>query len=385
MPLQDFSKHRLLAPGPVPLSEKVRQSLSAPMIHHRTPEFEAILQSCWKNLQWMFQTTQPVLILPTTGSGGMEAVMTNTLSPGDSVLVVVSGKFGERWKKMAEVYGLNAESFDSPWGKKLDLAGFEKKLQSKAYSAVFTQVCETSTATLHPIQEMAALHRRHQKGLFIVDAITAIGCTPLPMEEWGLDGVVAGSQKAFALPTGLAFVALSEKAWKANSHSGIPKFYLDLKKEREANEKGQTHFSSSVTLVRALSVALQEFQEMGLDSLLKLIHKRAQATREGLTAMGLKIYSESPSPSVTAVEVPSALDGAKLRAHIESQYRITLMGGQDHLKGKILRFGHMGNISPDDILASLEALGLACRDFGLQDMSDEKIQSALERAGKILK
>jgi aspartate aminotransferase-like enzyme len=387
MPLHDFQKYRLMAPGPVPLSQKVIEALRLPMIHHRTPEYEKIFQEALSGLKWMFQTRQPVMILSSTGTGGMEAALVNCLSPGDKVLVVVSGKFGERWKKIADIYGFETEVFESDWGARLDLEAFESALSKPGYKykAVLTQVCETSTATLHPIRQMAALCRRHQaEALFMVDAISAIGCTPLPMDAWDLDVMVAGSQKAFALPTGLSFVALSERAWEANAEATSPRFYFDLKLERQSNEKGESHFSSSVILIRALNAVLHEFKAIGLENLAEDIGRRAEATRRGANELGLDIYSQCPSPSVTAVKVPSGVNGAKLRDHIEEKYNLTLMGGQDHLKGKILRFGHMGAISPEDILASLEALALALRDLGYADIKDPNIVTALETARRIL-
>lgn len=382
MPQSDFSKYRLLAPGPVPLSEKVKEALSLPMIHHRTPEFEEVFLECLENLKWIFQTQQPVMILPTTGSGGMEAALCNTLSPGDEILVIVSGKFGERWKKMAEIYGIKAEAFNVGWGETLNLSSLEKKLSEKQYAAVLSQVSETSTATVHPIREMALLHKKYQKGLFILDAISALGCMPLPMDEWGLDVVVAGSQKAFALPTGLSFIALSERAWEANKTARCPRFYLDVKKEKEANDKGQTHFSSSVLLVRALQAVLREFKTLGLDQLIAEIQSRAVATREAVENLGLKVYSSSPSPSVTAVSLPEDVDGAKLRTHIEKTYNVTFMGGQDQLKGRIIRIGHMGFIDTEDILASVEALGLGLRDLDKNKVTMAQIEQAMDNLKK---
>ncbi len=384
MPLHDLEKYRLMAPGPVPMSEKVQKALALPMIHHRTPEFDEILKQALEGLKWIFQTEQPVLILPTTGSGGMEAALVNTLSQGDEILCVVSGKFGERWKTMADIYGVKTEVFNVPWGESLDLTKFENQLKQKPYKAVLTQVSETSTATLNPIEQMSQLIKRTQtSALFMVDAISAIGCTPLPMDQWGLDVVVAGSQKAFALPTGLSFVALSKKAWAANSTAKLPRFYLDLKLELEANKRGETHFSSQVLIIRALNAALQDFRSSGLETMIRDVEKRANATRKAALALGLKIFSESPSPSVTAVRLPDGLKGAELRSLIEQKYKVTLMGGQDHMKGKILRFGHMGAITPDDVLASIEALALGLREMGVE-MPDKTIVAALSVAREAL-
>lgn len=354
-----------MTPGPVPLSPAVREILSAPMIHHRTPEFEAVLKSVLQKLKKTFLTKQPVFMHAATGSGAMESAIVNTLSPGDEVLTIVSGKFGERWAKMAETFGIKSHVLNVTWGEAVKVSDVERMLQSlPQVKAVFCQACETSTATVHPIREIADLVRRRENTLFIVDAITALGAMPLAMDDWGIDVVVSGSQKAFMLPTGLSFIALSEKAWKFNQSAKCPRFYFDLAQEKKALEKGETFFSSAVSHVRALDIALDSLTDTALSVSIRRCETLAEVTRKAGELYGLKVFSKAPSPAVTALVVPEGIDGAKLRDHLESEYNVTVMGGQDQLKGKIIRIGHLGYITDDDMYATFEALGLALRDLG---------------------
>jgi aspartate aminotransferase-like enzyme len=346
--------YRLLAPGPVPVPPLVMQKMSEKVIHHRTPEFEKILVETWSGLQHVFQTRQPVQILCGTGSAAMEAAVVNLLSPGDEALVVVSGKFGERWAEICARYGVVVHKLEVEWGSPVAIAELGAKLNAHPkVKAVFSQVCETSTATLHPIEKMAALVKA-SGALFVVDAITAVGCMPLPMDAWGLDCVIAGSQKAFMIPTGLSFIALSERAWKAQGSAKSPKFYLDLALEKKANDKKETHFSTPTPLIVGLHQVLKRIQEVGLEQVVARCELLAGVTRTFGERLKLETFSRSPSSSVTALRTPS--DSAALRDWLEKERNITIMGGQDHLKGKIIRIGHMGDVRDDDMLALFEAL-----------------------------
>lgn len=370
--------YRLLAPGPVPVPPPVLEAMSAKVLHHRTPEFERILREVWSGLQSVFITKQPVQILAGTGSAAMEAAVVNLLSPGDQVLVVVSGKFGERWAEQCERYSIQVLRLNVPWGEPVQLEELETALKShRAVRAVFSQACETSTATVHPIQKMAQVIARHSQALFCVDAITAVGCMPLPMDDWALDCVVAGSQKAFMIPTGLSFVALSERAWKIQGQSRLPKYYLDLGAEKAANAKGETHFSTPTSLVVGLNRVLKEIQSRGLSLVIERCQALAKATREAGAELGLQIYSHSPSSSVTALITPNGLNSAQLRDWLEKERNITIMGGQDQLKGKIIRIGHMGYIQNDDMRALITALG-----EGLKSEGGQKALAVLDRTLK---
>lgn len=363
---ESFLKYRLMAPGPVPLHPLILKALSEEMLHHRTPLFDRILKNALQKLKKIFLTEEPVYILSGVGSSGMEAALVNTLSPGDEVLSIVSGKFGERWADMAQTFGYKTHIMNVTWGEAVSPQEVEKYLnENPNIKAVLCQACETSTAVLHPIQKLGEIISKRAQTLFMVDGITAVAATDLPMDAWKIDVLVAGSQKAFMLPAGLSFVSLSKKAQAAMMEAKTPRFYLDLRKEKKANENGETYFSSSVSLVRALEKALDIMLDQGLDTWIADIQKRADFTTHIARTLGLEVYSRSPCPSLTALKVPQGLDGVKWRAHLEQNYNITVMGGQDQLKGKILRVGHMGYITNEDLLAWAGAMYKSLKDFDI--------------------
>lgn len=371
----NFDDYSLLAPGPVSLHPEVRQALALPMIHHRTPEFDKILARVLQGLKGVFQTKQNVYMHSSTGSGGMESLLVNVLSPGDKVIAIVSGKFGERWAQMAEVFGARVISHSVPWGEAVNVSDIQKLLaQHPDTRAVLCQACETSTAVTHPIQELAALIAPLPETLFLVDAITALGAFPLPMDLWKIDGIVAGSQKALMLPTGLSFVAFSKKAEAFFDKATCPRYYFDIRREKKANASGETFFSSSVSLVRALDVVLTLISEQGLERLFAANHRRAEATRLFAQKLGFGLYAKSPSDSVTALTVPAGMDGQKIRLYLEEKYNITIMGGQDQAKGKIIRIGHMGYIQDPEMIKLIRALGLTLQHFDANFISTQKIE-----------
>lgn len=343
--------YNVLAPGPVNLHPEVQKALALPMIHHRTPEFDAILKRVLTRLKVIFETDQPCFALTSTGSGGMEALLVNTLAPGDHVLGIDSGKFGERWCEMAEVYGARLTTHKVKWGQAVQVTDVRQILeQNPDIKIVMCQACETSTGIKHPIQELGALVHERPGTLFLVDGITALGAFALPMDEWHIDGLVGGSQKAFMLPTGLSLLSFSKKAWKVIENNPQPRFYFDVRKEHKANAKGETFFSSNVTLIRALDVVLDMILAKGLAAHFAEIRRRAEFTRLFAQKLGLTLYAEAPSESLTAVRVPEGLDSQKIRLLLEERFGITLMGGQDQAKGKILRIGHMGHITPEQMI-----------------------------------
>lgn len=362
MTSHDYS---LLAPGPVNLHPEVRRILALPMIHHRTPEFDAVLARVLDGLKKVFGTSERVFIHSSTGSGGMESLLVNTLSPGDRVLAVVSGKFGERWAEMASVFGARVTRLDVPWGEAVDPAKVEEFLVSNPDTRfVITQACETSTAVLHPIERLGKIVAARAKTFLLVDGITAVGAMPLPMDAWHIDGLVAGSQKAFMLPAGLSFVAFSKKIAPVVDSATTPRYYFDIRREKKANEGGETFFSSAVPLLRALDWVLEDIGRTGLESLHKTIHRRAAMTRAFAQLAGLGLFSKSPSPSLTALLVPPGIDGQKARLALEKNHHLTVMGGQDQAKGKILRVGHMGFIKDEDMLRLFEAVSLTFAELG---------------------
>lgn len=367
----------LLAPGPVQLHPEVQKILSQPMIHHRTPEFDEILKRVLSGLKFFFQTEQPVFMHTSTGSGGMESLLVNVITPGDEVLAIVSGKFGERWADMAEVYGAKVHRMNIAWGQAVNTADVENFLQKNLnIKIVLCQATETSTATAHDIKTLGQIIAP-TLALFLVDGITAVGAYDIKMDEWKIDGLVAGSQKAVMLPTGMSFVCLSKKAWAVVEKCKAPRFYFDLRREHKANLNGETLFSSPVPLIKALDFVLTRIQQIGLQTHFQQLRRRADFTRALAAVMKLDLYSQSPSDSVTALVLPTGLNGAALREHLEKKYLVTVMGGQDQAKGKIIRIGHMGYIRDTDMIETMYRLAQVLQDQAYE-INSEEIKQASE-------
>ena len=364
----------LLAPGPVQLHPEVQKILAQPMIHHRTPEFDAILNRVLTSLKFFFQTKNPVFMHTSTGSGGLESVLVNLLSPNDEILAIVSGKFGERWADMAEAFGAKVHRLNVAWGQAVSVSEVEIYLnKNKNIKLVLCQSCETSTATTHDIKALGAVIAK-TPSLFLVDGITAVGAYDIKMDEWCIDALVAGSQKAVMLPTGLSFVSLSQKAWAVAEKATCPKFYFDLRNVLKANTNGETLFSANVPLVKALDFVLLRLEQIGFTTFLQQIKRRADFTREIAKKMQLSLYSSAPSDSVTALNLPQNIDGVKLRENLEKKYLVTLMGGQDQAKGKIIRIGHMGYILDEQLVETMYRLALVLQEFAF-DINPEKIKT----------
>ncbi len=339
-----------MTPGPVKMPQKVYESLVQPMIHHRTSLFKSEFKTTLEKLKFVFQTKQSVYILTATGSGAMEAAITNTLSPHDTVVVLSGGKFGERWSDISRAYGLNVLEQKIKWeypASPQDLKNI--LLKEKNIKAVMCQACETSTGVLNPIQDLAKVTKEHSDALFIVDGIMGVGAFPLPMDQWGIDILISGSQKAFRIPTGISFIALSEKAIQASRSSKLPNFYFNLEIERECNKADQTHFSSPVLHIRALSQVLDDFEKNGLEYYFSYCQKLSNITLKLGQYLGFKSFTHSPAPSVSALKVPEHLDGNLIKTKLENEHNLSIGGGQDHLKGKILRLGHIGDIKKNDL------------------------------------
>jgi len=356
----------LLAPGPTPVPDRVLLAMAQPMIHHRTPQFSAIFAEVKEDLKYLFQTKQDVLILAASGTGAMEGSVTNLFSPGDEVIVINGGKFGERWGKISESYGLKAHWLNVEWGKAVDPKDVKKILDANPkIKGIMVQASETSTAVAHPIKELAQFTKNRQDCLLIVDGITAVGVFPVPMDELGIDVLVSGSQKAFMLPPGLAFAALSEKAWKFMETAKCPRFYFDFKKERKNLKDNTTAYTPAASLIIGLREALRMIKEEGLENVFARHNRLARATRAAVKAMNLKpLAPDSPSDATTGVYVPEGVDGGKLVKYLRDEMGITLAGGQDHLKGKILRIAHLGYIDTFDIIVAISSIEMALRKFG---------------------
>lgn len=354
----------VLAPGPVNLHPSVQTALALPMIHHRTPEFDLILREALAKLKKVFQTDQPVFISTSTGSGGMECLLVNTLSKGDLVLCIESGKFGERWKEMAQTYGAEVHTLKVNWGEAVnpnDVHEFLKK--NPRTSLVLCQACETSTGTSHPIEALGKIIQQFKDTLFLVDGITALGAEPLPMKDWFIDGLVGGSQKAFMLPTGMSLLSFSEKAWKKVLVADTPRYYFDVRRELKANQKGETFFSSNVTLIRALNVVLDLILKPDLSGHFAEIKQRGDFARDIAQLMGFTLFSKAPARALTALTVPDGFDSQKIRLQLEKNHHITIMGGQDQAQGKILRIGHMGYIQWPQMIDLMEKIYLTMTEI----------------------
>lgn len=359
-------KRYLLAPGPTPVPPEVLLSMAMPIIHHRSPDFLPVLDSAKKGLQWLFQTKNDVLILASTGTGGMVGAVNNFFNPGEKALVINGGKFGERWTKICQAYGLKVEEIVVEWGYSIKPDMVEAALKKDPeIKAVFVQATETSTGVYHDIEGLGKVIKNYPDTLFVVDAISALVAQDIRTDEWNIDIMVGGSQKGLMLPPGLAFVSVSEKAWKKHETSKMPRFYFNFKKERENLAKNQTNFTSAVTLIIGLNEAMKILQKEGLENVFKRHARLANATREAVKTLGLGIYSkESPSNSVTAIEMPDGIDGQLVYKTLREKYGITGAGGQDRAKGKIFRLAHLGYADTFDIITGIAALEMVLKQLG---------------------
>jgi len=360
-----MQKKYLLAPGPTPVPPEALLAMAMPIIHHRAPDFLPVLESAKKGLQWLYQTKNDVLILCSTGTGGMDGAVSNFLSPGDDVLVINGGKFGERWTKICQAYGMKVEEIIVEWGYAVKPEQVETSLKKNPkIKAVFIQANETSTGVYHDIKAVASVVKKTD-ALFVVDAISALVAHDLRTDEWGIDVMVGGSQKGVMLPPGLAFVSVSDKAWKMADAAKTPKFYFNFKKERENLAKNQTLFTSPVTLIIGLNAAIKMLQDEGLDNVLARHAKLAKATRAGASALGLKLFpKENPSNALTAIEAPAGVDGQAIYKDLRVKYGITGAGGQDKLKGKIFRIAHLGYADTFDVITAIAGIEMVLKGLG---------------------
>jgi aspartate aminotransferase-like enzyme len=360
-----------MIPGPTPVPEKVLLAMAKHPIGHRSGEFSKIIGELTENLKWLHQTQNDVLMLTASGTGAMEAGIINFLSPGDRVLVGNNGKFGDRWAKVSKAYGLTVEEIKAEWGKALDPEEFRAKLAAdsdKSIKAVIVTHSETSTGVLNDLAAINTAVKEHGEALIIVDAVTSLGAVSLPVDEWGLDVVGSGSQKGYMIPPGLAFVSVSAKAWKAYESAKMPRFYLDLKKYKKATDENSSPFTPPVNLMYGLQASLQMMQAEGLDNIFARHQRHTQATRAAMKAMNLPLFApdEAASPAITAV-APVTVDAEKIRGAMRKQFDIALAGGQDHLKGKIFRIGHLGFVCDRDILSCVGALESVLLGLGNSD------------------
>ncbi len=359
-------KHYLLSPGPTPVPNEVALAMSETMIHHRTPQFNQIFEQARQGLKKLFGTTNDVLMLASSGTGAMEASVANLFSPGDKVLVINGGKFGERWLNIANAFGLDPVELKVEWGQAVKVDAVEKQMKAHPdLKGVMIQASETSTTVLHPVKEIAKLTKNGP--LFVVDGVTAVGVVSIPLDEWCLDVLVTGSQKAMMLPPGLGFIALSDRAWEKTKQATLPRFYFDLNLERKNQQKGSGAFTPAVSLIFGVRASLEMMQREGLDRVYARHGRMSRATRAAATALGLKLLApDSPSPAATGVYLPDGIDADQVLDYLRDHMNITLAEGQDQLKGKVIRIAHVGYMGAFDVITAIAALEMVLRKFGVE-------------------
>jgi aspartate aminotransferase-like enzyme len=360
-----MKKYQLMAPGPTPVPSDVLLAMARPIIHHRTPEYEALFVEVRAGLQRLFRTAQDVIPFACSGTGAMEAAVVNTLSHGDTVAVVSAGKFGERWLEICRAFGLTVVELKAPYGDTVPAERVAEALRkTPAIKAVLTQHSETSTGVLHDVRAYAAATRATD-AILIVDAVSSLGIADVEMDAWGLDVVVAGSQKGLMLPPGLGFCALGDKAWARTATSTLPKYYFDIVAERKTVRKNEAHYTPAVSIVIGLREVLRLLEAEGLDNVFRRHDRLARATRAGVEALGLSLFARAtPSPAVTAVTAPAGVDSERVVEAYSKSHNITIAGGQGSMKGKIFRLGHMGYAAEFDVIVALAALEQILAELG---------------------
>ncbi len=378
-------KLMLMIPGPTPVPERVLLAMARHPINHRSEEFNQLMAEVTHNLKWLHQTESDVLILAASGTGAMEAGMVNFLSPGDRVLVGCNGKFGDRWAEVARVYGLQVQQIPAEWGQPLDPEEFRAVLEGdrqKQIKAVIITHNETSTGVINDLEAINRHVKNHGRALIMVDAVTSMGTVNVPMDAWGLDVVASGSQKGYMMPPGLSFVGVSPRAWEAYETARLPRFYFDLGKYRRDAASHNTPFTPPMSLFFALQVALQMMQTEGLEAIFARHQRLMRATRAAVKAMGLPLLAADAwaSPAITAVQ-PAGVEAEQIRSRMKQRFQIALAGGQDHLKGKLFRIGHLGFVGDRDILTAMAALEATLEELGYGGVTPG---AAVTAASKIL-
>ena len=356
----------LMTPGPTMLPPEVLAASSKQIIHHRTKEFGAIFTRVNEKLKQVFSTTQPVMTLTGSGTAGMEAAVVNCFSPGDQVIVASIGSFGDRFKKITTTYGLDVIPYDVPWGQAVDVATLKAMIADHPnLKGVFITHNETSTGVMNDIQAVAAL-TKNTDILLIVDSVSAMAGIPLEFDAWGVDVAIAGSQKALMIAPGIVYICLSKKAQDAMERSTFPKFYFNLKSYMKSVLDNDTPFTPAITLIIAQEAALDLILAEGMPAIYARHHKMANATRAGVKALGLKLFADEAHASdlITSVDGPEGVDVEAVRKLMNQRYNIMITGGQGHLKGRILRIGHMGYVDGFDLVKCFEALEYALAECG---------------------
>jgi aspartate aminotransferase-like enzyme len=373
-------KNFLNSPGPTPVPPEILSDMSLPLIHHRTPEFSNIVKENSDLLKYIFKTGSPVVTFTSSGTGAMEASLTNFLSTGSKILVLSAGKFGERFGEIGRTYGVNVIELKAAYGSDVKPEEAAEVLKNNPdIEAVYTEYSETSTGVAFDVKGLAAIVGKTD-AILVVDGITAIGAMEFKMDEWGIDIGIGGSQKSFMIPPGLAFISLSEKARRKMENSGLPKFYFDLAREVKSLEKSTTAWTPAITLFRALNASLKMMKKEGIDNIIQRHCITGEIIRNSVKSIGLELLAGSPginpSDALTAVKVPGDIDGFKIPGIMRDRYGVTIAGGQGSLKGKIFRLGHLGFVDKSDILIILQAMELTLSDLGYKFDHGKSVSTA---------
>ena len=356
-------KNRLFTPGPTPLLPAAQNAMAAFTAHHRTADFKALYTRVLADMKDFVGTSNDVLVIASSGTGAMEGSISNLTSPGDRVLVLTAGKFGERWRDLAKAYGCQVDLLEKPYGETFSLDEVRAKL-TPATKAVYVQATESSTGARHDVKGIAKLVRANgDDTLLVVDAITGLGTTHLDVDGWGIDVIIGGSQKALMIPPGLAYCAVSERAWKRMETAKNPRYYFDFRKERKAAAKGESAFTPATSLFAALGAALDFVRQMGSGdlaagrkALVDNAELAAEMTRAGVKALGLKLFTSSPGAALTAVTSPAGLDSGKIVKEFRESFSAVVANGQGDMKGQLFRIAHIGYYDFLDTIGILAAL-----------------------------
>ncbi len=352
---KNMKKPLLFTPGPTPLPPETSLAMAQPIDYHRSPAAAALIQDVLEKLKHVFQTENDVLCLTTSGTGAMEGAVANLLCRGDKVLVIRSGKFGERWSDICTAYGVEVIPIHVTWGESVEPSVVASHLTAyPEVKAVFATLCETSTGALHDIEALAQL-TQVRPTLLVVDAVSALGADDLQMDTWGVDAVVSCSQKGLMTPPGIAFASLNARAWEAVARADLPKYYLDFRKARDAGSEGSTPYTPAITLIHALQASLNLLCAEGIRNTIARHARLAQATRSAIAALGLQPFATRPANTLTSIRLPAEVDGKAFIALMREKHGITYAGGQSQLRGKIARIAHLGWINENDVIVAIAA------------------------------
>lgn len=373
-----IKKYYLLSPGPTPVPDDVLSAAAEPIIHHRTPEFSAIFMDVCEGLKYVFQTEQDVFVLTSSGSGAMETAVINTLCPGDKVITINGGKFGERWGHICRAYGAEVHEIVLKWGEDFTKEQLEAELKANPETkAVFGSLSETSSGTVYDIQGYGEVLAQSE-AILVVDGISGLGATPCPMDEWNVDVLVAGSQKSFMIPPGLAYLAFSDKAWDFVEKSTMPKFYFDAKRYKKSVGKQTTPWTPGITLIIQQKKALKIIKSLTLEKLFEHHRILGEATRAAVQAIGLELLSKKPGNILTAIKVPDGVDGKQIVKTMQGKYRAYIAGAQDPHKGEFFRIAHLGYMGGFDVIIALTAMEMTLSELGYDFEGGQSIKVAEE-------